>query len=184
MQFVLRRAANPCHILEYLICGHVSVERVHLRAIAEQRFVQCRLVVATHAIDEDVALRDGRVVREHFECGRFAGTVDAQQTETFAFLHHEIDALHRTHVVERFMQIRHDDCVLVQFSIAHQCLRQILLHLDFGIVRAAIQLNAVRVTRFLLRRSCTLKCEKTSNFFAPINALANEYQVELYERNR
>lgn len=159
-----------------------------------------RMIKATSAIDEDVTFSHGGVVRQHFECGRFTSTVDAEQSEAFALLDSKINATNNIWIIISFVQIRHDHRIFIKFIIwyaigyaaakiiSHQFSgqRPLFLHLSVTVRWGTIQLDVIAGFRFwflCLLSSARSECEQTSKFLSTIDAFNNidQYQLKDYE---
>lgn len=80
------------------------------------------MIIATHAIDVNITLRHSCIVSQHFECGRFASPIDAQQAEAFTFFDSKINSIDGHKIIIALAQIRYDDCIFIDFFVADQCL--------------------------------------------------------------
>lgn len=96
----------------------------------------------------------------------------------------KINASYNIRIVICLVQIGHNYRIIVKLLVTNQCSRQwfLFFHLWSTVRRAAIQLNIIRFGFIVLRSllSAPLQCEETSQFLAPINALDDVNQDQLY----
>lgn len=75
---------------------HLFDRGVKLRAITQSPLHGFDIPSDAESVEVGVTVRNFNVARQHFESRRFAGAVDAQQTEAFATTHPQAEAVHRT----------------------------------------------------------------------------------------
>ena len=82
--------------VQILTDGHVGVKRRLIRQVADAPLGLLGLFQNVVAVDDDLTLRGGQIAGDHIHRGRFAGTVQTQQTADLLRLNGQVQVVYRS----------------------------------------------------------------------------------------